>query len=272
MKVLQLGKIGLILLGVLTVVTAVAFTTGSLGPQNQLFDDTGQKLTLTRPIFLQSARASMNQEIAYRLDEEAGISAWIDSGFPINLATAASAFKVIEDQTSEYIIGSVDLPNYVDRYNAHAYVHVDGYILAYYPRQEPASIMIRAKEQDITSTNLATIISIVASASGVPTSIINYYDFRYPNAKNILVVAETDNFTINIPSSFAYYERGFAIGGYHSAFNLDGTVLPIIYGANVYGSTYAAYGTISAAQLTPDITHNITIAGIGFLVITYTEP
>ena len=220
---------------------------------------------------MQSARASVPQEIAYRLDQEAGISAWIDSGFPINLTSAATAFRVIEDQTSDYVIGSVDLPNYSEHYDAHAFVHKDGYILAYYLRQDPASKIIRIREADITSTNLASIVSIVASASGVPTSIINYYDFRYPNAKNMLMVYEHESdgrdFTINIPSSFAYYERGFACGGGSNWFKLNGATL-----TKTYSYDYNGYGTISAAQLPPDVTHTIEVDNRGVLIITYTEP
>ena len=184
-----------------------------------------------------------------------------------------NAFLVIEDRTDDYIIGSVDLPNYPEQYDAHAYVHVNGWILAYYFRQDPASKIVRIIEEDITSTNLASIISIVAGASGVPTSIINYYDFRYPNAENILLVYERysdgDTFTINTPSSNAYYERSFAT---HHTFNtnndiwLDGVQLSCIFEDGV------CYGSVSAAQLIPEVPHTITVEYKGVLVITYMEP
>jgi len=271
MKSVRARRLGLILFGVLIVLALAAITTGSLAPQNQLASGPNQKLTLSRPAFMQSARADVPQEIADRLDEEAGISAWIDSGFPINLANAATSFRVIEDQTSDYIIGSVDLPNYSENYDAHAFVHVNGWILAYYFRQDPTSKIIRIKEADITSTNLASIVSIVASASGVPTNIINYYDFRYPNAENILFVYEHESdgnsFTINIPSTNAYYERGFAAQGYYNNMSLDSISL-----AKTYAADGACYGTISAAQLPPDTTHTFAVDDQGVLVITFTEP
>lgn len=273
MKPVRVRRIGLIGMAVLAVLVIAALTSGGFAPQNQLSSNTNQKLSLSHPPFLQSARAQAPQEIADRLDDEAGIAAWIDSGFSINLDNAATAFRVIEDQSSDYIIGSVDLPNYSEHYDAHAYVHVNGWILAYYFRQDPASKIIRIKENDITSTNLASIISIVASASGVPTNIINYYDFRYPNAQNILLVYEAysdgNSFSINIPASNAYYERGFALSnnGSGTYFRLDGAAVSSTYWADNNG-----YGTISAAQLPPGVTHTIDVDDEGVLLITYTEP
>jgi len=277
MKAFRVRRLGLIAFALIAVLVIAALTSGGLAPQNQLSTQTNQKLFLSPPPFLQSARAQAPEEIADRLDNEAGISAWIDTGFPINLDNAATAFRVIEDRTSDYIIGSVDLPNYSEHYDAHVYVHVDGWILAYYFRQDPVSKIIRIKENDIISTNLASIISIVASASGVPTNIINHYDFRCPNAQNILLVYEDDSdgnsFTINLPASNAYYERGFALVdyGYGNYFRLDGANLYATYWNWNIGDGNG-YGTISAAQLPPEVTHTIEVDDNGILIITYTEP
>ena len=270
MKTFRSRHIGLLLIVLLTVVAITALTTGSLGPPNQHFDSSNQKFTLTRPTFMQSARASMPPDIATMLDQEAGISAWIDAGSAIDLTNAANAFVIIENQTSEYIIGSVDLPNYAEHYDAHVYVHSDGYILAYYLRQDPAAKIIQIKELNITSTHLASIVSIVASAGGVPASDIKHYDFRYPNASHILMVYENeqdgDNFTINMPTSFVYHERGYACYASNIDFILNGVNLPFIYGDASH------YGTITAAQLPPGVTHSISVDDYGVLIITYTEP
>lgn len=249
------------------VVGLLAFTSGLPARQNQT------TFSLIRPPFMTNAHAEANLDIGAFLDQEAGISAWLNSGMPINLTNAATAFRVIEDQTSEYIIGSVDLPNYTEHYDAHVYVHVDGWILAYYLRPDPASKIIAIREGTISTTNLASIVGIVAGAAGVPSSGINYYDFRYPNAQKILFVyediADGNDFTINLPSTFAYYDRGWAIysGGYDVYFKLDGTNLQ-----STYSASGGYYGVISAAQLAPDVTHTINVDDYGVLMIIYTEP
>ncbi len=230
-------------------------------------------LSLVRPPFISNVRAAPDFDISVLLDQEAGISAWLHSAFPIDLTNAATAFRVIEDQTSHYIIGSVALPNYDESFDAHVYVHTDGWILAYYLRQDPESKIIAIKEININTTNLASIVGIVAGAAGVPTTGINYYDFRYPSAKSILLVYENEengnNFTINMPSSFAYYERGWALidnSCCSSGFWLDGNKLASTYGSNPW------YGVISAAQMPYDVTHTIAVDSDGVLIVTYTEP
>jgi hypothetical protein len=160
-----------------------------------------------------------------------------------------------------------------EHYDAHVYVHKDGWILAYYLRPDPASKIISIKEDSISTTNLASIIGIVAGAAGVPSSGINYDDFRYPNAKNILLVyedyADGNDFTINMPSTFAYYERGWALHDFGGAayFQLDGNNLP-----STYGDAGAYYGVISAAQIAPDVTHTILVDNNGVLMVIYSEP
>lgn len=269
MKTVRVRRIGLIVMAVLTVLAIAALTSGGLAPQNQLSTQTNQKLSLARPPFLQAARAQAPEEVAAMLDQEAGISAWMYSPVPIDLVNAANAFRVIEDQTADYIIGSVDLVNYTEHYDAHAYVHEDGWILAYYLRPDPTAKMISIKEGSILTTNLAAIIGTVASFGGVPLSDINYYDFRFPNAESILLVyennADGDDYTINMPTSFAYYERSFAS---YWSITLNGTEIRV----NLHDGNWG-YNTISAAQLPPGVTHSIKVYDYNHvLAITYSEP
>jgi hypothetical protein len=272
MKQFRMHQIGLVVLGVLIVVAITAVTTGNLGSGKQALSYTGQKLTLIRPPFMQSAQASMPQDIAAMLDQEAGISAWMLSPSPINLTNAANAFRVIELQTSDYIIGSVNLVNYTEHYDVHAYVHKDGWILAYYLRQDPVAKMVSIKEQNIISTNLSSIIGTIASFGGVPLSTINYYDFRYTNAEYILLVyenyADGRDFTINMPTTFAYFERSVSS---NRRVWLNGTDL----GVDLYDGNYG-YKAISAAQMPPGVIHTILVDGytdsVAVLVIVYSEP
>jgi hypothetical protein len=274
MHILRSWRTGLILVGLLLVVGLTATTSGWLGRPTEVSSDNQYKLALSRPTFLQAAKAADGFDIGAYLDQEAGISAWLYTAIPMNMTNAATAFRVIEDQTAEYIIGSVDVPNYDEHYDAHAYIHSDGYILAYYLNQDPVSKIINIKELSITSTKLESVVGIVAGAAGVPSAGITHYDFRYPSAQNILMVYENpgdgNDFTIEMPGTFAYYERGFArTHSYNSEFWLDGVNLTSTYGAN-----NTSYGVISAAQLAPDVTHTLAVNSTvhGVLLIVYTEP
>lgn len=228
-----------------------------------------QTLRLKAPEFL-SARAATDSFISDMLDQEAGISAWTQTTLPINLTNAATAFRVIELQTADYLVGSVALTGYTEHYDAHVYVHKDGWILAYYLKVDPAAKIVDIRNTTIATTNLESVLSTVAGASGVPLGTISHYDFRYPSASHILMVYEDDTngdqFTIKLPTAYGYYERGFAARGY--SFRLNGAQLSTIYWA---GNPGAGYGVISASQLLPNQTHTIQVDWQGVLVITYLE-
>ena len=64
----------------MVVLAIAAITSGGLAPQNQLSSEINQKLSLSRPPFLQAARAQAPEELADRLDDEAGIAAWVRFG------------------------------------------------------------------------------------------------------------------------------------------------------------------------------------------------
>jgi len=57
---------------------------------------------------------------------EVGISAYVNVGTSIDLDQAASAYKIIEDRTSTYIIGIVEVPNANDYEQPHVYINSTG--------------------------------------------------------------------------------------------------------------------------------------------------
>lgn len=271
MNILRSRKIKILLLSLIIVLIIAGLVSGMNDNSAN-----GRKLLLDPPDFLISAQAASNNEIADRLDNEAGISAYYTTADQINLDNAATAYRVIELRTADYIIGSVPVTGYEEHYDAHVYVHKDGWILAYYNKQNPIAKIVDIDNETISTTTLHTVVSVVASAAGVPFTSVTYYDFRYPNATHILMVAEDNldglDFTINLPSSFGYYERGYALDYHASQFKLDGVVIPPTYsfGYNYYHS----YGVISASQLLPDITHTVLITSAGrygVLVVVYRE-
>lgn len=244
-----------------------------------------QTLALQAPTFVQaSANESTISNIGTYLSTEAGISAYIQTANPIALNQVRGEFRTIEAETADYIIGSVAVPNHPEHFDVHVYVHTDGWILAYYLKDNVTSKIADVRAGTIASTKLETVISIIAGAAGQAVTNIRYYDFRYPNATNILMVAENPtegkDFTIALPTDFGYFDRSFAI--YNTNAQSDGLDLyvnevKISRSWSYNEATYVAmsYGVIPASQLLPGQTHSIRLGygnPYGVLVITYRVP
>ena len=205
------------------------------------------------------------------LEDEAGISAYTNVGEEINLANARTAFRTIEHETEEYIIGSVPLPDYAETEDVHAYVHKDGWVVAYYLEAEPVAKIVDWEDYStteiITGTKLEDGVSIVCNAAGVPIIDLKYYDFRYPNADKLMIVADAswttgeDTFNIKLPSDFVFYERSFSHyfgGGSYDFSRMYIDEDEISYIASAGGTKY---GLLSPTQLSLDTFHTIEIRG-----------
>jgi hypothetical protein len=266
----QLILAGLIVVAV--IVVGFALPRSTQGDRNAL--------PLSRPPFLDVAHAQEGQDavldIGAKLDAEAGISAYYKSTVPIDLNTAKTAFRTIEIQTSDYIVGSVAITGYLEHYDAHVYVHKDGWMLAYYLRPDPVGKILDVKAQSINSTKLKSALAAVAGAAGAPFTTESYYDFRYPNATHMLLVSEDEangnDFNIQLPSSYGYYERSWGLtgeGSYgYSYFKLNGADLtPSFWG------DFTGYGVITAGQMVSDVQHHIMINNrYGVLALVYSVP
>jgi hypothetical protein len=90
----RFSRILLIAIAVLAVLVVTFSSPGS--PNSSPLPDL--VFDLTAPAFVGQAFAGTTPLGDY-LDSEAGISAYYDSGFPINLNNAANAFRTIETQT-----------------------------------------------------------------------------------------------------------------------------------------------------------------------------
>jgi len=265
------------IIGVVAVllVAAVAFTRGNpAGPE--------QILALQAPAFLNSvsgASTGSPPEVVALLSSEAGISAYIQTANPITLNSVRGEYRTIETETADYIIGSIPVPNYPEHFDVHVYVHKDGWILAYYLLDEVASKIVNVKAGSISTTNLETVISIIASAAGEAVTGLKYYDFRYPNATHVLVVAEDEvdgqDFTITLPTDFGYYDRSFAAYDSTSGYTANDLYIDGVKATKSWYDSYVAYGVIPASQLLPGAPHLIALAGdhpYGALVIIYRVP
>ncbi len=248
---------------------------------------TGQMaLALQAPPFVNVVYASEASQTAFDLgaylDQEAGISAYYKSPDAITLNQVRSQFRTIETETADYIIGSVAVPNYLEHFDVHVYVHKTGWILAYYLRADPVSKIIDVKAHAINTTNLRTAVATIASAAGAPFTDVTYYDFRYPNATNMVLIAEDvyngNSFTISLPSAYGYFERGWAVrDGYEADFWFDDVYRPNMVWCGD-GSNTVCYGTLTASQVLPDVTHTAAVYwgtgedAYGVLIIVYRVP
>jgi len=236
------------------------------------------------PPFIEVAVASPVGIAAQRagttfLEEEAGISAYTNLGQEIDLKLADDAFRTIEYETDEYIIGSVPLPDYAETEDVHAYIHKDGWIVTYYLNEEPvAKILDWADyntDEKINSTKLEDGISVVCDALNISVKNVKYYDFRYPNADKLMIIGDalwaagTDTFNITLPGDFVFYELSYP----HSN-RAKGPSNMYIDEEAISGVSEGKtnYGQLSPSQLSPDVPHTIKLWARERSGSVYTSP
>ena len=237
-------------------------------------------LELQSPSFVLAASAgsveSAPTEVRAMLSEEAGISAYMQTSGPIDLSQIRGLYRTIEMETSTYIIGSVDVPNYAEYWDVHVYAHTDGWILGYYLNTDDTSKIVDVRSETLSTTLLENAVSIIAATIGDTTTNLKYYDFRFPNATNILLVGEDDDdgsdFTITLPSEYIYYERSWVkYNSLHSyVMKIDGVSQPETLVENSVN-----YGPIYSTTLILDEPHHVdlnTYGIYGAIAITYRIP
>lgn len=221
-------------------------------------------LSLIAPAFVSEAYA--DSETIQDIAEEAGIAAYYQAPSSITLSEVRSAFRTIEVETPTYIIGSVPVTNYPEDQDVHVYVHVDGWILAYYLAGDPVGKIFDWRVYHDTgrtaiSTKLENTLAVVAGAAAVSYTGGTHYHFQYPNATHLMMIVDytnsgNDTFQINVPGSFAYSERSWSLGGFGNTngISLNGTSLH-----GYCSSNCTREGVISASQLLPDQFHTILL-------------
>jgi hypothetical protein len=165
---------------------------------------------------------------------ESGISAYVNVGTSINLDQAAGAYKLIEDKTSTYVIGTVEVPNSTEYEIPHVYTSADGWVMAYYPKEQHRSMIMQWAQYDPNNPDLSTMgttrledaISKVVGAVGIDYFTIKpntkYYDFQHPEANRLTIIAETratdgaDSIKFRIPNDYTLYNVSWVYYSYDS--------------------------------------------------------
>jgi len=249
-----------------------------LSRSQQMVSANNNILTLHSPPFSGTRRTVTVSSTSF-LDDEAGITAYVNVSQTIRLDYVESAFRVVEIQTEDYLIGSVSVPGYDIEYDAHVYVHESGWLVAYYLPTDPVSKIFDWRDRRLSPTLLENVLIKVANEDGITLPEVSYYDFRYPNATHMLWVKKNSGtFQIDIPSSFEFYERSWVLGAYGYAgmnvsYVLDGDTLADFGG---YG-WQCKRGTLTEEQLRPDLMHTFEVSvdyadNFSALVLVYREP
>jgi hypothetical protein len=226
------------------------------------------------------------------LENEAGISASCRLT-TVNLTQAVTAYKNIEYQTAEYIIGSVAITNYPESDDVHVYLNTSGDMIAYYFKTEKVAKIIDwvayYTTPVFTGSKLETALTNVANVMGQNPTNIKYYDFRYPQANNLKIVLEearnvTETFRLQIPSSYIIYNRSYShairainpSNAGQGTLSIDGVTLSTFSVSNP--NWKIVEGEITPTQLSPDLSHTVSLQqdneGYGYvaIILLYTEP
>jgi len=170
----------------------------------------------------------------------------------------------------------------------HAYIGLDGWIVAYYLNTEEASRIMQWNGYSagtISTTTLKDAIDTICGKTGVSYSTpIKYYDFEFPEANKLTLIAETgssNTFSVTIPGTL--YEGSYSLYTYRPSYSNWGpdTHYPIhlsVDGISVFDSpasswkSYYGYYNIST-HLKVGVPHVISISrvngGGGATVLIY---
>jgi len=209
------------------------------------------------------------------LEDEAGITAYMNTGQAVDLSLARKAYRTIEEETDQYVIGSVEISGYPETEDVHTYVNKDGWIVAYYLKQEATAKIIDWNDyfetQTIRRTKLEVAIQEIANTAFVQVTEIKYYHFAYPSANRLLIAMDAmwhketeDSFDIKLPGGFTFYERSYLhfsrVGGVTVTTQLYVNQIEMSRHAGMFYSESWSYGILTPLQLPTDMFHTIKIA------------
>jgi len=241
-------KVSAVLTALVLVVSGVAmFGYGGTMWKNGIGEG-GEKsvIPLMPPPFIQIAGASDVKGGGAFPEDEAGISAYVNVGESIDLEKVTTIFDQIENVSETHVIGFVPISNYGGNVRPHLYADISGWIVAYFTKDEPASLIMdwqnnnkgdvnNPKIEEIKTTTLEQAIKKACEAIGTDYEEIEpkikYYDFEFPEADSMFLFVKTratggSNYVhILIPDNYKLYEASYyhcAYDSYDSKLKIDG--------------------------------------------------
>ena len=199
------------------------------------------------------------------LSAEAGIAAYttivVAEGVDV-LEAVKPAFLMVEYQTDDLVVGTLDLPLYETEYDPLVLVTALGDIVAFYPNTDPAGKLADVISKNLDKTLLEQAVEMVAAAAGVVPTSISHYDFRDLGADKMLLVAEYESdgnaFTLQFVDGNDYYEKSYAFyRTFAPSFTLDNEfidqvdfvdVSPDYLGLGYYGTIYGHFPVVVSEE------------------------
>jgi len=246
---------------------------------------TNQQFALTRPTF--SPKATIMDSF---LDQEAGIAVYVNTSKTINISGLPSSFINIENKTSSWAIGSVNLGSgFTSSDYPHCFIDVSGWIVVYYltaTSQNTAYvskiIVWKSNSEGLTANTpldqdkLMQGLNDICSPMGISTTSASYYDFQYPTATHMLIAVKTTvsispaTFNIEIPTtgvtvleqSWSHRDGYYTTDG--SYFKIDGVTYDLGYPTSTppYVATYGELSLVPQNNpLTAGSFHTIYVDG-----------
>jgi hypothetical protein len=259
---------GLILVSVLIVgFLSMFFYSGNNNGGRDISNEAGQGFLFVRPAFAQSATPTF-------LDEEAGISLYVDIGRSIDLGVIKTVFRTLEKETADYIVGSIALPGLTENEDVHCFVQKDGWIVTYYLEGEPISKIVdwnlwSQSTSKLTENKLQVGLKQITNILEVVVTSVKYYHFQYPNANKCMIILETltgsgeDSFNITIPDDITVYERSWSHcaqrPAHYGSSNLkvDGSIINTI---TTGSDPVTRCGHLSSLQLIKGTAHIVSVS------------
>lgn len=243
----------------------------SVGSGGSTIPEESGMISLSRPVFAQGAGTTF-------LDEEAGAAAYMNAGQTLDISKARDCYRTIEKETDTYIIGSMQVGDLPESEDVHCYVHVDGWIVTYYLKEEPLSKIVAWEYYlggELTTTKLDEAVGQMASCLQVPVPWIKHYHFQFPSANNWMIITKsqydegTSSFNLQIPMEFTVYERSWSHGArptsssytMTSYLKIGATTISTISG--YFHGLRTEYGMLAFGDLPPGDFHEVSVTGSG---------
>ena len=234
------NKYGLMVLAIsIALVIASSVAMYSLEKEGSGLSEGGGKdvvsISLVPPPFIQiagAAEAAGGGGGAFP-EDEAGISAYVNTSQTIDLDKLKTIFTEVEEVGDNYIIGITPISDFGGDIDVHVYADTDGWIVAYFKKDEPAAKIMQWGTADVDNPVITTITTTTlrdalykagdAAGVGIPSTAIKYYDFEFPNANGMTLFIRTratpgTNITqVEIPADYILYEASY----YHYLYFYD---------------------------------------------------